>query len=193
MKRLSLFCALLLVVGAAAGAHEGAISLYRDASLASCSMEIIPGNTGDLWLLYVRDEGVDMGSSAEFRVYCTSASIMFFAPTWEPYITLTNGTIPGNMTVSGGSQFGCGLSVVPLGSFTLLNAGDVDTFLVKVVENSSSFPVPAIKITDCTPDNNEVTVIGGIFALTGNWDLYPANCNPAVESKTWGAIKSIYR
>ena len=193
MKRLSLFCALLLVVGATAGAHDGAISLYRDETLASCSMEITPGNQGTLWMLYVRDQGIDMGSSAEFRVYCTSADIIFFAPTWEPYINNIIGTVPGDVSLTGASQFGCAMDVVPLGSVRLLNAGDVDTFHVKVVNNSTSYPVPAIKITACDDDNTEVTVIGGTFVLTGNQALYPANCNPAVESKTWGAIKSMYR
>ena len=46
MKKLSLLCALLLLVGASASAHDGAISLYADTGLNSCSMEIIPGGTG---------------------------------------------------------------------------------------------------------------------------------------------------
>jgi hypothetical protein len=193
MKRLSLFCALLLVVGATAGAHDGAISLYRDATLASCSMEITPGGQGTLTMLYVRDQGTDMGSAAEFRIYCTSMDIVFFTPTWEPYITLIDATIPGNVSIAGASQFGCGLGVVPFGTVRLLNAGDIDTFHVKIVENPTSFPVPAVKITACDEDNTEVTVIGGTFVLTGNQAEYPANCNPATESKTWGAIKSMYR
>ena len=194
MKRLSLFCALLLVVGATVNAHDGAISLYRDATLGSCSMEVTPGSQGTLTMLYVRDQGVDMGSAAEFRIYCTNSfDIVFFTPTWEPYITLIDATIPGNVSIAGASQFGCGLSVVPLGTVRILNAGDIDTFYVKIVENPTSFPVPAVKITACDDDNTEVSVLGGAFALTGDWENYPAPCNPSVESKTWGAIKSLYR
>lgn len=198
MKKLTLFVTLLLLVGTTASAHDGAISLYADTGLNSCSMDIIPPaqggtGTGVLWLLYVRDQGIEMGKAAEFRVICTSATVMFFAPTWEPYITLTAGTIPGNMTISGDSNFGCGLDVVPLGSFTIFNSADVDTFHVKVVDNPTPVAGPGIYITDCSPQNNEVKVIGGTFVCTGDPVLWPANCNPGVESKTWGAIKDMYK
>jgi hypothetical protein len=193
MKKLSLLCALLLLVSASASAHEGAISLYADTGLNSCSMEVTPGNTGELWLLYVRDEGVEMGKAAEFRVITTSASIMFFAPTWEPYITQFIAEIPGNVSVTGATNFGCGLDVVPLGRFTVFNTGDIDTFYVKVVDNPTSLAGPGIYITDCSVDNNEVKIIGGTFVLTGDEINYPANCNPGVEQRTWGAIKGMYK
>lgn len=198
MKKLALLASLLLLIGTAAGAHEGAICLYADTGLNSCSADIVPpaqGGTGTavLWLLYVRGDGVEMGKAAEFRVLCTSATVMFFAPTWEPYITLTSGTIPGNMTLSGDSNFGCGQDVVPLGNFTVFNSADVDTFYVKVVDNPTSVSGPGIYITDCSSQNNEVKVIGGTFVLTGDPVLWPANCNPAVETRSWGAIKDMYK
>lgn len=198
MKKLSMLVALLLLVASVATAHDGAISLYADTGLNSCSLDIIPpaqGGTGTglLWLLYVTDAGVDMGKAAEFRVICTSASVMFFATVWEPYITLVAGSVPGNVAISGDANFGCGLAVVPLGSFTIFNSADVDTFHVKVVDNPEPFSGPGIYITDCTAENNEIKVIGGTFVCTGDPVLYPANCNPAVESKTWGAIKNMYK
>jgi len=193
MKKLSLLCALLLLVGASAGAHDGAISLYSDQNLNSCSMEVTVGNTGELWLLYVRDEGVEMGKAAEFRVITTSPSLMFFAPTWEPYITQAIATIPGNVSVAGATNFGCGLDVVPLGKFTVFNTGDLDTFYVKVIDNPTSYSGPGIYITDCSAYNNEVKVIGGTFVLTGDEINFPANCNPGVEQRTWGAIKDMYK
>ena len=194
MKKLSLVVILLLLVGTAASAHEGAISLYADTGLNSCSLDIEPPTgSGTLWLLYVRGDGVEMGKAAEFRVICTSAAIMFFAPTWEPYITLTSGSIPGNMTLSGDSNFGCGLDVVPLGSFMIFNPSDPDTFFVKVVDNPTSVAGPGIYITDCSDQNNEVKVTGGTFVCTGDPVGFPANCNPAVESSSWGAIKDMYK
>ena len=198
MKKLALFVVLLLTLGTAANAHNGAISLYADTGLNSCSMDIIPpaqGGTGTglLWLLYVRGDGVNMGSAAEFRVICTSPAVMFFAPTWEPYITLTSGAIPGNIAIAGESNFGCDIDVVPLGSFTIFNSADVDTFYVKVIDNPESVAGPGIYITDCAPEKNEVKVIGGTFVCTGDPVLFPANCNPGVESKSWGAIKDMYR
>ncbi len=197
MKRLALFVTLLLVVSASVGAHEGAISLYADTELNSCSMDVIPppegSGTGDIWILYVRDQGVEMGAAAEFRVICTSASIFFFAPAWEPYVTLPQGTIPGNVSLAGTTQFGCGLDIVPLGHFTIYNPADVDTFLIKVVDNPEPWSGPGIYITACDDDNTEVKVIGGTFVLTGDPENYPANCNPGVESRSWGAIKDMYR
>jgi hypothetical protein len=198
MKRLGLFITLLLVVGTSAGAHDGAISLYADKDLNSCSMDVIPptaggSGTGDVWMLYVKDQGVEMGAAAEFRILCTSATVFFFAPAWEPYITLINATIPGNVSIAGTTQFGCGMDIVPLGSFTVYNASDPDTFYIKVVDNPDSFAGPGIYITACDPDNTEVKVIGGTFVLTGDPDLFPANCNPGVEAKSWGAIKDMYK
>ena len=197
MKKLALLFTLLLIVGAAAGAHEGAISLYSDTELSSCSMDIIPppegAGTGDIWMLYVRDQGVEMGAAAEFRVLCTSSSVLFFLPVWEPYITLINATIPGNVSVAGTTQFGCGQDIVPLGYVTVYNMSDPDTFHVKVVDNPDSWSGPGIYITACDDDNTEVKVIGGAFVLTGDPENFPANCNPGVESKSWGAIKELYR
>ena len=193
MKKLSLLCALLLLVSASASAHDGAISLYADTGLNSCSMEIIPGGTGTLWILYVRDEGVEMGKAAEFRTISTTSGIMFFAPTWEAYITQVIGSVPGNVAIAGAANFGCGLAVVPLGSFTVFNVSDPDTFHIKVVDSPEPVAGPGIYITDCSAENNEVKVIGGTFVLTGDDINFPANCNPAVESKSWGAIKDLYK
>ena len=198
MKKLAMLFALMLLFATAASAHDGAISIYADKELNSCSLDIIPpseggAGTGLLWLLYVRDQGVDMGKAAEFRVICTSPTVMFFATTWEDYITLFTGSPPGNISLTGDANFGCGYDVVPLGSFTIFNTLDLDTFYVKVVDNPESYPVPGIYITDCSDDNNEVKVIGGTFVCTGDPVLFPANCNPAVESKTWGAIKNMYK
>lgn len=194
MKKLSLLCALLLIVGAAAHAHEGAISIYTDQSLNSCSLEIPIGMSGDLMILYVRDEGVDMGNAAEFRVQFTTPLLMAPPPTWESYITIALvDSWPGNVSLTGTAGFGCTQAVVPLGSFTLINIGDPDTFFVKVVDHPRGVLPDGIYITACDDDNTEVEVLGGAFVLTGNDDLFPANCNPGVESKSWGAIKSMYR
>lgn len=196
MKNLSLLlCALLLLVGASASAHNGAISLYADTDLNSCSMEVVSGGGfGELWILYVRDQGVDMGSAAQFRVITTTTDIQFFNLEWEPQITLIIGSFPGNIAIAGDSNFGCGQPVVPLGSFTVVNFSDPDTFYVKIVDNPEPVWGPGIYITDCTePLPIEVKVLGGTFVLTGDQENFPASCNPAVDSKTWGAIKNMYR
>lgn len=195
MKKLSLLCALLMVVAGTASAHDGAISLYTDESLSSCRMEIPypPGEYGTITLLYVRDQGVAMGSSAEFRIVCTSSLVMFFPPAWEPYITQTIGTIPGDVAITGASQFGCGLDIVKLGSVEIWNVADPDTFYVKVVDTPRGDLEDGIFITACDEWNTEVKVIGGTFVLTGNNTNFPAVCNVGVESKTWGAIKSMYK
>jgi hypothetical protein len=197
MRKLALLFTLLLVMGASVGAHEGAISIYADRELTSCSMDIIPppggAGTGEIWILYVRDQGVEMGSAAEFRIICTSTGVFFFQPDWEDYITLPQGSIPGNVSVAGTTQFGCGEDIVPLGKVPIYNASDLDTFYIKVVDNPEPFAGPGIYITACDEYNTEVKIIGGTFVLTGDPIGYPANCNPGVEAKSWGAIKDLYR
>jgi hypothetical protein len=188
MKQLVTFLAILTFLSTMAFAHEGAISLYTDASLTSCHQNPFPiFSTTTITMLYIRGDGVDMGSAAAYKIVCTTTDVSFMNVEWEPYIDIPPiGGVPGNVAIAGTSNFGCGQEIVPLGTFDLVNLGDMDTFYVRVEKNSDTFPVPMIIITDCTPFKNEVEVIGGVFVCN---DV----CNVAVDPKSWGAIKNMYR
>jgi hypothetical protein len=186
MKRLVMFFSLLMVLGVAALAHEGAVCLYKDVALSACSATIMPMGTVDIALLYIKGDGVDMGAAAQFRIILTTSGATISNVIWNPYITLFEGTPPGNVSIAGQTNFGCGLDIVWLGTLTVWNLMDSDTFYVKVVDNPDVFWGPGIYITDCEPEKNEIKVIGGTFVFNGS-------CNVAIEPKSWGAIKSMYR
>ena len=186
MKRLSLIIAFLLIVSSTLFAHNGALSLYLDETLAQCSANIGPFGTVNLQLLYVKDQGPYLGNAVEFRIMKTNGSeAIFQAPTWNPQIVITTGSIENGISLSAADCMGLNSDVTYIGTIPVMDISDNDTFIVRVVDDPTAV-VPGIYILKCDEAHTKVPVLGGWFVFNGS-------CNPAVESKSWGAIKSIYK
>ncbi|RLA76428.1 MAG: hypothetical protein DRG33_07885 [Deltaproteobacteria bacterium] len=186
MKRMSLIIAFLLIVSSVVFAHNGALSLYLDDTLAKCSANIGPFGTVDLQLLYVKDQGPYLGNAAEFRILKSNGNkAVFNNVAWSTQIVATLGDISTGITVTGADCLGLNSDVTYIGTITVMDISDTDTFVVRVVEDPTAL-VPGIYITKCEEGNPKANVLGG-------WLVFNGSCNPAVESKSWGAIKSIYK
>jgi hypothetical protein len=184
----SLFVALLFTV---VSAHQGALSLYTDDTIASCSAPLpTPYATADVALVYVKDEGPDLGAAFEFVMYRERSELQVNAINWSGAITVTECSSPFNLCVGSGASClgGQGENVVYLGTFTFiwLDFTTPPEFFIEVRENPDALPNPGIVITLCNPQQTPYLVEGGRFVFNGS-------CDPGVEPKSWSAIKELYR
>jgi hypothetical protein len=186
MKKLAMVAAFILVISTLAFAHEGAISLYLDETITDCDEAIGPFGIVDINLYYVRDEGQELGRAYEFRLVATNGTAIFNQPVWPPTKTVENGDLVNGISIGHSVCIGTGENITWLGTIPVFNVGaDADTFTVRVVNNPVSPPEgPGIYITLCDGPQTKVSVSGGAFVFNGY-------CNPSVESKSWGAIKSL--
>ena len=174
-----------------AQSHNGAISLYTDENIGDCDAVSNMFDIVDINLYYVRGNGPDLGEAYEFRLMCTSTSITFNQPTWPPTMQGTLGSLETGISVTHNVCIGIGLDVTWLGTIPVFNVGDGDTFTVKVVEHPEAkcpgdIPCPGIYITECPDPKPRHKCLGGSFIFNGV-------CNPAADSRSWGAIKSLFK
>ena len=191
MKKLSMTVVFLLLVSSAIYAHNGAISLYLDETATQCSTTLLSGQA-DIMVLYIRGDGPYLGSGLEFRLLLSSpaagSGVLFMDPTWSSQIVLTEGDIQTGISLVGSTCLGVNSDIVYIGTVPIFNiGGDSDTFNVRVVDDPNvTSPGPGIYILLCDAHKTKVPVLGGWFVFNGS-------CNPGVESKSWSAIKSMYR
>jgi hypothetical protein len=186
MKKLTLAAVILFVLTTSVSAHEGSIALYENETLTTCSVNPFPAGEYNVMILYVRGDGPEMGSAAEFKIVVSSALAIIQSVEWASYITLTLGDIFNGIAVTGQGCIGAGLNVLRLGTLNVLNLGDATRFTITVDEYPAGDPEPpaGIYITKCETGNPLHECTGGTFVFNGS-------CNPAAESSSWGAIKSI--
>lgn len=184
----SLFVTLMFT---GAFAHNGALSLYTDVTLASCSALLpTPYATADVSLMYVKDNGPEMGLAFEFIMYRERTELAVNSITWSGAITVTNCANP--FVFCGASAANClgsgGGNVTYLGTFSFiwLDFTTPPVFYIQVRENPDANPNPGIVITLCDDDHTPYLVRGGTFVFNGS-------CDPGVEAKSWSAIKDLYK
>ena len=187
MKKLTLVALFLIFSFTCALAHNGAISLYIDENINDCDADIGMFEVVDINLYYVRDQGPDLGGAYEFRLVCSSGSVSFNVPTWPATMMIVFGTLTEGISVAHSTCIGTSKDVTWLGKIPVFNTVEAGEFTVTVVENPDSAPYPGIFITLCPdPPLAKYAVLGGTFVFNGS-------CNPDVDSKSWGAIKSLYK
>ncbi|UCF05427.1 MAG: hypothetical protein JSV33_16200 [bacterium] len=192
MKKLAMVAAVILLISTLVFAHEGAISLYLDETIGDCDESIGAFGIVDINLYYVKDQGLELGRSYEFRLVATNGTAIYNQPVWPPTFQASIGDLVNGISVAHSVCIGSGETVTWLGTIPVFNVGaDTDTFQVRVVDNPNSKPgpgdpIPGIYITLCDENQTMVQVIGGTFIFNGE-------CNPAVETKSWGAIKSLIK
>jgi hypothetical protein len=188
MKKLAMSALFVILLVGSAGAHNGALSLYTDATITVCNKAIASFETDTIRLYYVRDNGPDLGNAVEFRLETSIAEALFIGTEWNSQINNTLGDITSGISLTAAQCLGADASVVYIGSIFVMYTGfafPAETFTVRVVEDPTSQP-PAISITICDPFQTIQDVLGGTFVFNGS-------CNPGVQETSWGAIKELYK
>jgi len=188
MKKLAMSALFLMLLFGSAAAHNGALSLYTDATITVCNKAIGSFETDTIRMFYVRGTGVDLGKACEFRLEASTTDALFLGTEWSSQIVLTFGDIATGIALTGSQCLGANESVVFIGSIYVMYTGfsfPPDRFTVSVKESQSTDPL-AINITECDPGNTIRAVLGGTFVFNGS-------CNPGVKETSWGAIKELYR
>ena len=187
MKKLLSVLTLALLLTTQAFAHNGAISLYTDETPSDCDYDLALGLNTYLYVLYVKGDGPILGNAAQWRILISSPQIIIGTAEWRPEIVATLGGLETGISVTASSCLGNPAEdYTYIGRFTVINVGDVDTSTVKVVDDPTDPEKPGVYITICDPDNTKYEVLGGTFIINGT-------CDPAVEPKSWGAIKSMFK
>jgi len=192
MKNLLLSIVLVACLVAGANAHSGMLALFSDTENHDCHAALGIGQTGNLYLMYVRGDGPPMGKAYEFRLLKSTSQAAFLTPVW-PTIVPPLGNLETGITLTSPGCFQ-DEAYVPLGTIPILNFADPDTFTVKVAEDPSAIPVPMVLITKCDNYNSIYYILGGTF-------VFNADCHApedpygvlAVKETSWGAIKELYR
>jgi len=186
MKKLAIVMTVLMVFSSVSFAHNGAISLYLDETPTDCDYDLAPFLFVDIYILHVKGDGPELGRAVQFRILSTSAALSIGNAEWNPATTLTLGSLTEGISISFGKTcLGQGNDVTYIGKFQVFNTGDSDTARVKVVDDPTDVHNPGIYITLCEENDPKYRVLGGTFVINGS-------CDPAVEPKSWGAIKSMF-
>ncbi len=189
MRKLGMSVLFVALLCGSAFAHNGALSLYLNASateIGPCSAPTTDYGSLDISLYYIRDNGPDLGKAVEFRLEFSPPLGIVQTEVWNSGFTVFLGSLDTGKAATASNCLGTNESVVYLATFNILDlgsAGGVYTCTVK--ENPTSQP-PGINITACDPNNTMYQVLGGTFIFNGS-------CNPGVEASSWGAIKDLYR
>jgi hypothetical protein len=186
MKKLAMSALFVMLLFGSAVAHNGALSLYTDATISICNSAITSFETDTIKMFYVRDAGSNLGNAVEFRLEASIADALFLGTEWTSQITLTLGDILTGISLTGGQCLGSNENVVFIGAIYVMYTGfSAETFTVSVKEDPGAQP-PGIYISECLPGNPLRAVLGGTFVFNGS-------CNPGVKETSWGAIKQLYR
>ncbi len=189
MKKLAMSALFVMLLFGSAVAHDGALSLYTDASITVCSAAIAAFETDTISLFYVRGTGANLGNAVEFRLEASTVDALFLGYEWNSQIVVTLGDPLTGISLTGSTCLGGDESVVYIGSIYIMYTGFAsppdDRFTVMVKEDPAAQP-PGIYITECTPQNPIRQIIGGTFVFNGS-------CSPSVKESTWGSIKALYK
>ncbi len=189
MKKLAMSALFVLLLFGSAAAHDGALSLYTDATITVCSSVIASFETDTINMYYVRGTGANLGNAVEFRLEASIADAIFLGFEWNSQITVTLGDPLTGISLTGSNCLGGDEPVVYIGSIFIMYTGFAsppdDRFTVMVKEDPAAQP-PGIYITECLPSNPIKAVLGGTFVFNGS-------CSPSVKESTWGSIKALYK
>jgi hypothetical protein len=189
MRKLAMSALFVALLCGSAFAHNGALSLYLNASageIGPCSSPISDYGSVDINMYYIRDNGPDLGKAIEFRLEFSPGIGMVLNTVWNTGFTVWMGNLTDGQAATASQCLGANEAVVYLATFTVMDLGSGGSpFTCAIKENPTSQP-PAINITICDPAETMAQVLGGVFVFNGS-------CNPGVSETSWGAIKELYR
>ncbi|MFA4948643.1 MAG: hypothetical protein WC674_09080 [Candidatus Krumholzibacteriia bacterium] len=195
MRNLLLSIVLVACLAAGANAHSGMFALFADTNNQECHSTLGVGQTGSLYLVYVRGDGPRMGQAYEFKLLKSTAGAVFLPPIWPSNVIteIILGTIETGISLVAPECFP-DQEYVPLGTIPVMNISDPDTFTVNVVPDPEQIPEHAIVFTTCEPAPSLYVVAGGMFVFNAECDTPEDPFGMlATKETTWGAIKELYR
>lgn len=188
MKKLSIVVLVLMISSTMAFAHEGSIGIYTSQAASDCDATINPFVQTPLYIMYfASDGGPDGINGCEFRVDNENpAQVQILPPTWADN-TLANGDIlTGIGIVFQTDCIGAGEPLVYIGSFMVLSLGAPPGWKLKILNDPRSQEFDGLNVSICDDLKSMQPVLGGWFIAQDG------ACNVGAESKSWGAIKSLY-
>lgn len=202
MRRLLSLMVLFVLLATAASAHNGMLALYTDMGAVDCDAAGPKATIIPLYLMYVRGDGPDIASCAEFRLLKSSTDILFLEPQWAGTSFIQFGSLQEGVSIcaysDGGVMCTGTASTLYLGNLSVVNVADPDTFYVSVVEDpltANQDGGAGIYVLECLPGYPMYKCIGGTFIFNGRCCSAenPFAENIAVEVMSWGAIKNLYK
>ncbi len=194
MKKLLSVMILVLGLAGAANACDGILSLFTDQSATKCSAELPSCQSVPMYLMYVRGDGPEISNGMAFKLEKSSAGAAFLEPQW-PGSFLTFGSLQDGIDVVVRADEGwcSGAETVSyMGTIPVVNFAETGEFTVKVVDSPH---YNGVIVTLCQPSFPLYRAIGGTFVFNGKCKCPedPFGTILAVETTSWGGIKSLYR
>jgi hypothetical protein len=184
MKKLAMSVLFLMLMFGSAVAHDGALSLFSDATMYACAGPIEAFVEDTVVMYYVRDAGPDLGNAVEFRMEFSVAEALIPSYEWNSLINLELGNIMTGLSLTAAQCLGSNEPTVYIGSIRVLYFGpDGARFTLTVKEDPAVQP-PGIYITECVVGNPMWAVLGGTYVFNGT-------CDTAIKETSWGAIKAL--
>jgi len=189
MKRLTMVALILIALTTGAFAHQGSIGLYVDTAANDCDMTFVPYGGVPITIMYFRsDAGPDGITAAEFRIEVPAGLIVIssFAP--SPEVSVTLGDIATGIATSFTGCAGTGVDYTLIGTMSVLPLVDAPMQLKVLASGAIAAPPYEPRVSMC--DDPARTIVG----VLGGWFTSPdGTCNVGTESKSWGAIKEMYK
>ncbi len=189
MKRLTIVALILIALTTGAFAHQGSIGLYVDTAANDCDLDFTPYIAASITIMYFRsDAGPDGITAAEFRVEAPAGLIVIsnFAP--SPEVSVTLGAIDAGIATSFTGCTGTGVDYTLIGTMEVLPLVAAPMQLKVLASGAITWPPYAPRVSMC--DDPARTIVG----VLGGWFTSPdGTCNVGTESKSWGAIKEMYK
>ena len=194
MKRLSLITLLLITLTTGAVAHDGSIGLYTDMSAMDIDMTFVPFLSSEITIMYFKsDAGPNGITAAQFKLEIPSSGLTIQEFVASPEVSVTQGDIGVGILLEFSSCTGVGMDYVFLGTVAVI-AFVNEIMILRIVTAEdvvTEDPPVAIRVALCDEVGTMQAVIGGYFTSPNgtcwNWPWH------GTESKSWGAIKSLYR
>jgi hypothetical protein len=194
MRRLLFVMILVLAVAGAVSAHNGVLSLFADQSADECSAELSCCQSVPMYLMYVRGDGPEITSGMAFKLEKSSAGAAFLEPEWPgdfiQFGSLQDGI---DVVVRAGEGWCSGAETVSyMGTIPVVNFSESGEFTVSVVEAPY---YGGVIVALCQQGYPLYHVTGGTFVFNGTCKCPedPFGEILAVETTSWGGIKSLYR
>jgi hypothetical protein len=193
MKKLLSVMILVLLFAGAASAHNGVLSLFANQSADKCSAELHCCQSVPMYLMYVRGDGPEIASGFAFRLDKSSSGAAFLEPQWAG-TGIAFGSLQGGIDVvihTGESWCSGTETIIYVGTIPVVNFSESGKFTVSVVDS----PYYGGVIVMLCPSLYFYHAIGGTFVFNGKCKCPedPFGEILAVETTSWGGIKSLYR
>ena len=193
MKKISIAVLLIIALSTGAAAHEGKIGLYTDMSANDIDMTFVPFLSYAITILYSRsDSGPDGITAAQFKLQLppSGLTIQEFVP--SPEVSVTMGDIAVGISMAFSSCTGSGIDFLFLGTVTVVSFINEVMYLwiVTAEDINPTNPPVSVRVAICDEDRTKMAVLGGWFCSPNGCSGSPPD---GTESRSWGAIKSMYR